>query len=113
MNNLLNKGIAAVLLAAGLTAATAFAQGPIEPRAGNELRLPAPDRDETAAETEWLKTFMSSADAKVRDQAGFWDTGAPPMRWIEMVNARLADGGLTLPAAWRAYTLLCVAMHDA
>lgn len=112
-----------MLLTAGLTLTPTFAQGPIEPRAGtwktwilrsgSELRLAAPDRAGTAGETEWLKTFMSSANADARDQIAFWDTGAPPMRWIEMVNARLADGRLTLPNAWRAYTLLCVAMHDA
>ncbi len=123
MNNLTINRKAVILLAAALTVATAFAQGPIEPRAGtwktwilrsgNELRLPAPDRSVTAREIEWLKPFMASADANVRDQVAFWDTGAPPMRWIEMLNTRLSDGRLTLPAAWRAYTLLCVAMHDA
>lgn len=123
MNSLMKSRKAVILLAAGLTVATAFAEGPIEPRAGtwktwilrsgSELRLPAPDRGQSASEIEWLKPFMASADANVRDQVAFWDTGSPPMRWIEMVNTRLADGRLTLPAAWRAYTLLCVAMHDA
>lgn len=120
MNHIMNKAV--ILLAVGLSVDSTFAQGPIEPRvgtwktwilrSGNEVRLPAPT-GAAAEEAAWLKSFMASADASVRDQVTFWDTGAPPMRWIEMVNARLMDGRLTLPAAWHAYTLLCVAMHDA
>lgn len=112
-----------MLLATGLTVASAFAQGPIEPRAGtwktwilrsgSELRLPAPDSGGTAREIESLKTLMRSTNADGRDQISFWDAGSPPMRWIEMVNVRVGDGRLTLPEAWHAYALLSVGMHDA
>jgi membrane-associated phospholipid phosphatase len=56
---------------------------------------------------------MALTDDNIRNQVAFWDTGSPPMRWIELVNERTRDGRLPVPQAWRYLTLLGVAMHDA
>ena len=121
----LTAGKAALaFLAASCLAATASAQGQIEPlagtwktwilRSGSELRLPPPPgATATQAEIAWLETFTASTDADARNQTAFWDTGSPAMRWMEMVNDRIRDGRVTIPVGWRSSTLMGVAMHDA
>lgn len=100
-----------------------FGQARIEPqagtwrtwilRSGNELRVSAPNTGGTAGELQWLKSFMSSADANARSQVAYWDAGSPAFRWIEMVNERVLDGRLAATQAWRIYALLGTGMHDA
>jgi hypothetical protein len=120
------KGVEAACFVAGLAAVSAFAQGPVEPRAGtwktwilrsgSELRLePPPGANAARDEIAWLKSATAAVEGNqvIRNQVGFWDTGAPPMRWIELVSERTRDGRLSVPQAWRVLTLLGVGMHDA
>jgi hypothetical protein len=66
--------------------------GMVEPRAGtwktwvlssgSELRLAAPPATATE-EVRWLKEFMAQTHPLIPGQIWYWDTGAPPYRWIE------------------------------
>ena len=113
----------AMITAVCCSVSVALAQRLIEPnagkwntwilRSGSELRIPPPDVGGTAGELQWLKSFISSADANARDQVAYWDAGSPGYRWIEMLNQRVLDGRLPATAAWHHYALLSVAMHDA
>jgi membrane-associated phospholipid phosphatase len=57
---------------------------------------------------------MASSDEQALAQMRYWNAGAPPYRWIGMVNQRLRDGRLGVSiTSFRAYDLLGVAMYDA
>jgi membrane-associated phospholipid phosphatase len=57
---------------------------------------------------------MAQTSPVIPEQIRYWDTGAPPYRWIEMISARLRDGRLPVSiTSFRGYALLAVAMHDA
>jgi membrane-associated phospholipid phosphatase len=113
-----------ILSLSGLLTQAAFPQHQVEPsagtwktwilRSGNELRLPPPPGPaETRAEIRWLKDFMAQPDPQAAGQIAFWDAGAPPLRWIEMVNQRILNGAIPVPQAPRPLVLLSVALHDA
>jgi membrane-associated phospholipid phosphatase len=82
---------------------------------GKELRLgPPPGAAHTQTEIAWLKEFMAKADSVAVEQARYWDAGAPPYRWIEMVSDRLRQGRLAVSIpSFRAYTLVSAAIYDA
>jgi hypothetical protein len=81
---------------------------------GNELRLPAPpDAGRTANELQWLRGFMSQNNQRSIDQIKFWDTGAPPYRWIEIVANRLLTGQISSLAVPRYWGYMNTAMYDA
>jgi len=80
---------------------------------GSELRLPPPAAA-SEGELRWLKEFMTRRDEQAARQIRFWDAGAPPYRWIEMLSDRVRSGRLPVsPLSFRAYALLSVAMYDA
>ena len=82
---------------------------------GREFRLQAPpNASATRGEIAWLKDAMAGAGEVGVTQARFWNAGAPPYRWIEMINRRLQDGRLGVSVtSFRAYGLLTAAMYDA
>ena len=116
-------GRAAVLIAAAISVLPA--QNMASPAAGRwktwvlasggQMRLPAPaNAAASAGELQWLKSFMASQDGAALQQMRYWDAGAPPYRWIEMISDRLRDGRLAVsPVSMRAYAVLSVAMYDA
>src|SRR5688572_6702982 len=102
----------------------AFAQSDlIEPDAGSwktwvissgeALRAPPPpEADAAAAELVQLRDLLAQNDPAATDAITFWDAGSPAYRWIDLLNSRLlADQ--PIPNAWRIYTYLTMAMHDA
>ena len=97
---------------------------PIEPNAGNwrtwvissgrDYRVPAPPgAAETRAELRAMADLMANNDETVRQQIKFWDAGAPPYRWIDLINARLLAGTPTTAFPHRVYTYVALAMYDA
>jgi hypothetical protein len=78
---------------------------------GRELRLPAPpDAGRTANELQWLRGFMSQNNQQSIDQIKFWDAGAPPYRWIEIVSNRLLTGQISSLAVSRYWAYMTTAM---
>ncbi len=96
----------------------------IEPGAGNwrawiissgrDYRVsPPPNPAETWAELRSLADLVSQNDDQVRRQIMFWDAGAPPYRWIDLINSRLLAGTPTTLYPHRVYTYVALAMYDA
>ncbi len=86
----------------------------IEPGAGNwrawiissgrDYRVsPPPNPAETWAELRSLADLTSQNDDQVRRQIMFWDAGAPPYRWIDLINSRLLAGTPTSQYSHRVY----------
>lgn len=95
----------------------------IEPQAGqwatwvltssNELRpAPPPDATETTAEVAQLKDLVAASDPKAQALVQYWDTGAPPYRWLEFAFERYGKGPPN-PRVSRALAILNVAIYDA
>jgi membrane-associated phospholipid phosphatase len=98
--------------------------GQIEPNAGNwrtwvissgrDYRVsPPPGPAETMAELKYLSELISQNDDQVKQQIKFWDAGAPPYRWIDLINSRLLAGTPTTLYPHRVYTYVALAMYDA
>ena len=117
----LGRVVALFILVSGTGA---FAQSDlIEPDAGSwktwvissgeALRVPPPpEADAAAAELVQLRDLLAQNDPAAADTITFWDAGSPAYRWIDLLNSRLlADQ--PIPNAWRIYTYLTMAMHDA
>jgi membrane-associated phospholipid phosphatase len=96
----------------------------IEPNAGNwrtwvissgrDYRVPPPPNSaETRAELRSLTDLISHNDEQVRRQITFWDAGAPPYRWIDLINSRLQAGTATTQYPHRVYAYMALAMYDA
>jgi len=88
------------------SAPSAPASGQIEPNAGNwqtwvissgrDYRVPPPPGPaETHSELRSLVDLISQNDQQTRQQIAFWDAGAPPYRWIDLINSRLLAGTAT------------------
>jgi membrane-associated phospholipid phosphatase len=97
---------------------------PIEPNAGNwrtwvissgrDYRVPAPPgAAETREELRAMADLIANNDPTTRQQIKFWDAGAPPYRWIDLINARLLAGTPTTAFPHRVYTYVALAMYDA
>jgi membrane-associated phospholipid phosphatase len=104
--------------------ALARASAQVEPDAGSwrtwviqgieNYRVPAPPTDsETQAEAGDLKLFARLRSKQAIAQVRFWDAGAPPYRWIQIVQQEVAAHNLGGPAATRAMSLVAAAMNDA
>ena len=102
----------------------AQAGGQVEPDAGNwrtwvissgrDYRVPPPPNPaETQAELRALADLIGQNDEQARQQIAFWDAGAPPYRWIDLINARLLAGTPTTQYPHRVYTYVALAMYDA
>jgi membrane-associated phospholipid phosphatase len=100
------------------------ASGQIEPSAGDwrtwvissgrDYRVPPPPNpSDTWAELRSMTDLISQNNAQVRQQITFWDAGAPPYRWIDLVSSRLLAGTATTQYPHRVYTYVALAMYDA
>ena len=82
---------------------------------GSQFRpAPPPDDAATQAELQQVKALASRRDAAARDRIAYWEAGAAPHRWNEIL-IRYANVTNFLPNQLqaRALTLLNVAMYDA
>src|SRR5437667_3447333 len=106
------------------SAPSAPASGQIEPNAGNwqtwvissgrDYRAPPPPGPaETHSELRSLVDLISQNDQQTRQQIAFWDAGAPPYRWIDLINSRLLAGTATTAYPHRVYAYVALAMYDA
>jgi hypothetical protein len=81
---------------------------------GRDYRVPPPPNPaETQAELRALADLIGRNDAQARQQIAFWDAGAPPYRWVDLINARLLAGTPTTQYPHRVYTYVALAMYDA
>jgi hypothetical protein len=81
---------------------------------GNQLRLPAPPRRSvTAEEIRVLKQLEPQRDQAALDLISFWNSGAPPYRWNELMVEQVVKYRLNLPRTARVMALLNVALYDA
>jgi membrane-associated phospholipid phosphatase len=99
-------------------------KGQIEPKAGKwrtwvitsgkDYRVPAPPgRKETKDELRDIADLISENDANIRRQIEFWDAGAPPYRWIDLINERILAGAPTTTSPHRVYAYVALAIYDA
>ena len=100
------------------------ASGQIEPNAGNwrtwvissgrDYRVPPPPNPaDTWAELRSMNDLISQNNAQVRQQITFWDAGAPPYRWMDLISSRLLAGTATTQYPHRVYAYVALAMYDA
>jgi len=64
-------------------------------------------------ECRQLANLISHNNEQARQQIKFWDSGAPPYRWIDLINSRLLAGTATTQYPHRVYTYVALAMYDA
>lgn len=81
---------------------------------GSQLRAPAPpDRAASTNEINELKALASQRDAKALDSIAYWDTGAPSYRWNELTVNEALKNNFNVQFAYRALSLVHVAIYDA
>ena len=81
---------------------------------GRDYRVPPPPNPaETHAELRSMADLISQNTDQVRQQITFWDAGAPPYRWIDLINSRLLAGTATTQYPHRVYAYVALAMYDA
>src|SRR6476646_10559526 len=99
-----------------------FAQ--VEPNAGKwrtwvvpsvaQLRLPAPPNTaDSMAEIQTLKALMRASTADVKARIGYWDSGSPGYRWVQLASQQLLSQNVAPTIYTRDMALLSVAIYDA
>lgn len=96
---------------------------PVEPTAGqwrtwaissgkDYRAAPPPSPSETQEELRTLSDLIAGNDAATASHIAYWDAGAPPYRWIDLISNRVLAGTPT-GVAHRVYTYVAMAMYDA
>lgn len=81
---------------------------------GSDYRVPPPPGPaETRAELRALAELVGRNGEQERRQIAYWDAGAPPYRWMDLVNARLLAGTPTTAFPHRVQAYMALAMYDA